>query len=749
MKSKYLNKKIITTNDDLQNAIIELYQQIKIRIKDDKRILQEEDKQREYSNLRKISPFTVIDYIKKSIDIIINFKGEEKFHDYLKSYMSSIQNSNQLQYESQLQKQEEQIRSLYRKEMQFRFKISSLEEKIIDYESMISSYENNMNINMYELQKSSSFTNSKSKFEKKDGLVDDKVVRVNEYTQNFIRLSDYDNDNHDVSIEKNINHDLIMSFGGKYNNYNPANQNNLSSFKTHQNENIIKNHNCKSVSKDEDEDEAEGEGEDNKNKPLILNVLNSKINTTPIKEPNKDLNEIEKKIQKQRIDFSNKLQQMEIEYKQKIDKLTEKIEKFEDDSSNISYKQYNIYNDNDNKDKDKDKEDNININKYTRNHQSPFEEYENEIKEKEKEIKAIKEDNLYNKVLKANKSTTKIENSFIKSNSTMKNKDNKGFIKETKQNKDNKDNKDNKRQSIQTKQIRNETSSKKTTYNNKKTMHSVNKNENKKLFLIETSKNTSSLIPLSPTSTYIYQTIHNNYNINNKKLNKNDKNDKNINKSEYKSSIGNVTETETLNSNKETNIDLYDSNKTKIINSTEDSDDEKNFTFRNSFSSNINSSEYANNKTLHTNNTNKSNCKVLSTITIEDFSKTERNDNVKFNKFQSKSKSKPKPNSKSKSKDYNFQPSLQISPLINNLIKEVSLNKGHSSKAEIYKKIKNNYSSSTNLNLIDECFKKIPEFGNIMSIRNSSVNSKKSSIERNTMLSNRTKAKINSHYNDE
>jgi len=62
----------------LQESIIELYLNVKVRSNEEISNYDELKFEKEKEKLRGLSPHTVLDYIKSSIEILMNLKNEEK-----------------------------------------------------------------------------------------------------------------------------------------------------------------------------------------------------------------------------------------------------------------------------------------------------------------------------------------------------------------------------------------------------------------------------------------------------------------------------------------------------------------------------------------------------------------------------------------------------------------------------------------------------------------------------------------------
>ena len=61
----------------LKKALLELYLSVKIRSDEEIEVFTEEQFEREKEQMREIDGFTLIDYIKSSIEILMNMKIEE------------------------------------------------------------------------------------------------------------------------------------------------------------------------------------------------------------------------------------------------------------------------------------------------------------------------------------------------------------------------------------------------------------------------------------------------------------------------------------------------------------------------------------------------------------------------------------------------------------------------------------------------------------------------------------------------
>ena len=262
---------------EIEDAIIDLYLNVKIRKQEDIDMYNNNLKQKEINLLKKHSPLTIIEYIKSSIEILVNLRVQEKLLDKdVKSSNESLRqntttNSSSVNYyEELLKEQEHELRKKAQREMQLKFKIESMELKIKELEYSLSQLESNIHElqqpNLAYLHTSSSFTNRNKDIKT---VSDTPRIVSKDYKENFIQIEDNENSN----LEQDFN---AMSFGCGF-----------------KNEENIKN-----------------------------SKLNSKFNESL-------MTEIEKKIQKQQKEFSNKFNILEENYKKQIDHLNDKIEKYE------------------------------------------------------------------------------------------------------------------------------------------------------------------------------------------------------------------------------------------------------------------------------------------------------------------------------------------------------------------------------------------------------------------------------------
>lgn len=96
----------------LEEAIIDLYLNVKIRKQEEIETIEDNALEYEKEKLRKIDPITLIGYIKKSIEILVDIKVQDKLQasaEHLTSYYGSDNTVNE--YEKLLRKLEADIRN--------------------------------------------------------------------------------------------------------------------------------------------------------------------------------------------------------------------------------------------------------------------------------------------------------------------------------------------------------------------------------------------------------------------------------------------------------------------------------------------------------------------------------------------------------------------------------------------------------------------------------------------------------------
>jgi hypothetical protein len=109
------------------DALIELYLDVKIRDQDEIKQMDNNKLNEEKEALRKCDPFTIIKYIKTSIDIIIDLKVEEKIEN------SHSEEDND--YETMLRKLEGDVRGHIKLEHQLKLHSDNLQLKIDELEN--------------------------------------------------------------------------------------------------------------------------------------------------------------------------------------------------------------------------------------------------------------------------------------------------------------------------------------------------------------------------------------------------------------------------------------------------------------------------------------------------------------------------------------------------------------------------------------------------------------------------------------
>jgi hypothetical protein len=145
----------------LQEAIIELYLNVKVRSNDEINNYDEGMFEKEKAKLREVDPHTVLDYIKSSIEILMNLKSEEHTVNKRKkkskskdrklafnedsdimsatsqslcSTLEKFKEGPPKEYEEAIQKLEGDVRMHIRVEQQMRLHIENLQQKIEDLE---------------------------------------------------------------------------------------------------------------------------------------------------------------------------------------------------------------------------------------------------------------------------------------------------------------------------------------------------------------------------------------------------------------------------------------------------------------------------------------------------------------------------------------------------------------------------------------------------------------------------------------
>ena len=136
--------------ESLEDAIIDLYLSIKIRKQEEIEMYNDEIRKKEISILKRNCPLTIIDYIKTSIEILINLRVQEKVNESIRTSQNSnlgspyspkaettTNSSSNIQYEELLREMESELRKKAQRELQLKFKVEFLETKIKELERKI------------------------------------------------------------------------------------------------------------------------------------------------------------------------------------------------------------------------------------------------------------------------------------------------------------------------------------------------------------------------------------------------------------------------------------------------------------------------------------------------------------------------------------------------------------------------------------------------------------------------------------
>jgi len=132
------------TKSSLEDSLVDLYLSIKIRKSEDIDKLTSDDYQCERQNLKRISPITIVEYIKSTIEILINLKVEEKLLNEKRKLAASessfnsslaelIVNSNNFKnntaYENIIKELDGQLRKMIKNEQYLKIQLDSLKTK--------------------------------------------------------------------------------------------------------------------------------------------------------------------------------------------------------------------------------------------------------------------------------------------------------------------------------------------------------------------------------------------------------------------------------------------------------------------------------------------------------------------------------------------------------------------------------------------------------------------------------------------
>ena len=133
----------------LHEAIIDLYLDVKIRSKREVNFpqklqiddFQEEKFKTEKENLKSINPFVILEYIRTSIEIIMNMKLDNEKNQVESNSKASLEPPSE--YESIIQKLEAEIRNHIRVEQQLKLYIESLQFKLDEEQTLVNNLTNN------------------------------------------------------------------------------------------------------------------------------------------------------------------------------------------------------------------------------------------------------------------------------------------------------------------------------------------------------------------------------------------------------------------------------------------------------------------------------------------------------------------------------------------------------------------------------------------------------------------------------
>ena len=149
------NTQSIPIDETLEDAIIDLYLSVKIRSNDEVNfsvlikiqidIYDETTLAAERQKLKDVDPFTVVEYIKASVEILMNMKNDDKkttppAEDDFQSAEESARGDLQTQYEQQLQKYEAEVRNHIKVEQQLKLHIECVQDKLDDTEKVLRRY---------------------------------------------------------------------------------------------------------------------------------------------------------------------------------------------------------------------------------------------------------------------------------------------------------------------------------------------------------------------------------------------------------------------------------------------------------------------------------------------------------------------------------------------------------------------------------------------------------------------------------
>ena len=134
----------------IEEATIDLYMHLKIQenvfliqIKFQINVYDENKIKAEKERLKKMNSFIIIEYIKTSIDILVDIKVKDKIEAFFNNYHNKLEGSNLEAYEELLQKSESDIRNHIKIEHQMKIYSDNLKAKIEELEKSKGEYKKN------------------------------------------------------------------------------------------------------------------------------------------------------------------------------------------------------------------------------------------------------------------------------------------------------------------------------------------------------------------------------------------------------------------------------------------------------------------------------------------------------------------------------------------------------------------------------------------------------------------------------
>jgi hypothetical protein len=93
----------------------------------------------ERQKLKDVDPFTIVEYIKSSVEILMNMKGDDKRQGE-QSMRESAREQLNTEYEQQLQQYEAEVRNHIKIEQQLKLHIECIQDKLDDTEKTLKRY---------------------------------------------------------------------------------------------------------------------------------------------------------------------------------------------------------------------------------------------------------------------------------------------------------------------------------------------------------------------------------------------------------------------------------------------------------------------------------------------------------------------------------------------------------------------------------------------------------------------------------